>query len=302
MKTAALLAAAVASACVASYFVSRASAPAPAVAGDSNATAAALEKLSAELAEIRARDGALRGELETLRTQLAARPSGDARVPLADIEDAVARALAAQARGAATASGAETSAAAAPAKRTANQALDAILAAQGDWDAVSAEFKKLREEGLVDDVLKLMEERAKSRSNDPKAQVELGQAYLQKLFSVPAGPEQGLWASKADKAFDSALALDDHHWEARFNKAISLSNWPAFMGKQAEAARQFETLLEQQKAGDRRPEHSQTYFFLGNLYQSMGKTEQALATWRAGLELFPDNARLSQQIAAAAGH
>ncbi|MBK7877418.1 MAG: hypothetical protein IPJ77_17055 [Planctomycetes bacterium] len=265
------------------------------------ARAADVERLATSLRALEEGQQALARELASLKSDAALRSGGDVRVPVAEIEAAVARALAARGREVA-ASETSNAPAAAPAKRTARDGYAALAAAGFDWEAAQKIWKELREAGLVDEVLALFEQNTKDAPNDATAQVELGKAYLQKLFTVPAGPEQGLWAMKADKAFDTALGLDDHNWSARFNKAVSLSNWPAFLGKQGAAAKQFETLLAQQSEGPARPEHAQTYFFLGNLYQSMGKGDDALSTWRKGLELFPENAQLATQVQNAQGH
>ncbi|MBI5363992.1 MAG: hypothetical protein HZA53_12485 [Planctomycetes bacterium] len=274
-------------------------APAPALAAPASAD---FERLAAELRALREGQAALGRELAAVKGDVALRSGGETRVPLAEIDAAVQRAVAA--RLASEGASAEPKPDAAPVKkqRGAAEFLAALEATNGDWDAAQKLWKELREAGLVDGVLALVEERAKDRPNDAAAQVELGKAYLQKLFTVPAGPEQGLWATKADQAFDAALGIDDHDWSARFNKAVSLSNWPAFLGKQGAAAKHFETLIEQQSQGAARPEHAQTYFFLGNLYQSMGKSELAVSTWSKGLERFPDNAQLQNQVRTAQGH
>ena len=71
---------------------------------------------------------------------------------------------------------------------------------------------------------------------------------------------------------------------------MALSNWPAFLGKQGEAVRQYEILREQQeRAGAGRDD---TYFFLGNLYEQMGEHEKAASAWARGLELFPTSEQL----------
>lgn len=271
----------------------------PALAAPASAD---FERLAAELRAVREGQESLARELAAVKNDVALRPGGEARVPLAEIEAAAERAVAARLAAEGTGAEKELAAAAPKKQRSASEFLAAILDKQGDWDAAQELWKELREAGLVDEVLGLLEQRAKNAPNDAGAQVELGNAFLQKLFTVPAGPEQGLWAAKADKAFDAALAIDDHHWSARFSKAISLSNWPAFMGKQGAAAKEFETLLEQQAQAAARPEHAQTWFILGNLYQSMGKSELAVSTWSKGLERFPDNAQLQNQVRTAQGH
>ena len=159
----------------------------------------------------------------------------------------------------------------------------------------------MREAGRIDEYVAAIEKLAAASPNDPDLQVALGHAYLQKLFGVGNTPEAGPLAYKSDAAFDRALELDDHNWGARFSKAVSLSNWPDFMGRGPEAIEHFEILLEQQATQPKRPEFALTYLFLGNMQQSAGKHEQAMATWRAGLELFPDVEELRQALAAQQG-
>lgn len=159
------------------------------------------------------------------------------------------------------------------------------LVRQLRWEAVRAA-------GRIDEVLAAYEERAKARPDDPLAQLELGNAYLQKLFSLGDGPVKGMVAMQADAAFDRALALDPTHWDARFTKAVSLSHWPPLFGKQAEAIGHFETLVQQQRSMAPRPQHVQTYLLLGNLYQQSGKGDDARRTWQEGLAVFPGDAAL----------
>lgn len=300
MKPAVLLPLAIVLSTAASYLVVSLTSERPATQAAPANTGAELARVDGELRSVQQGQAELLRKLDALESALASRPSGETRVPMADIEAAVARALAAQG-GAAPAAVAAAPAQPAKAKRSAKQAL-ADLEAAGSWEEQTKLWKALREEGVFDEVFALYEQRATDNPGDANAQVEFGTACLQKLFTVTDGPEKGIWAMKADAAFDNALAIDDHNWAARFTKAVSLSNWPAFMGKQASAARQFEVLIEQQKAGPVAPEHAQTYFYLGNMYQSMGKSDQALATWRQGLEIFPGNAQLQGQISSAGGH
>ena len=296
MKPAVLVPVTLVASVAASYLVCRTAFDAPPANAAPSASSADVERLATELRALREGQESIAHELAGVKRDAALRSGGETRIPLAEIEAAVQRAL--DARGGAAVAGAPPAIAASATVKSRNAAdyLAAILDVQGDWDDAQKLWKELREAGLLDEVLGLIEQRAKDAPNDPGAQVELGNAYLQKLFAVPAGPEQGVWAMKADKAFDAALAIDDHHWSARFSKAISLSNWPAFLGKQGAAAKQFETLLEQQSQTTARPEHVQTYFFLGNLYQSMGKADLAHSTWTRGLERFPDNAQLQAQL------
>jgi tetratricopeptide (TPR) repeat protein len=157
-------------------------------------------------------------------------------------------------------------------------------------------FQRLREVGRIDEYVAAIEALAAADPENAGLQVALGHAYLQKLFGVVSTPEAGTWAMKSDAAFDRALELDDHNWAARFSKAVALSNWPAFMGRGPEAIDHFETLLEQQAGQPKRDEFALTYLFLGNMQRAGGEGEQAVATWKAGLELFPDMGELRRLI------
>ncbi|MBK9387963.1 MAG: hypothetical protein IPN34_24360 [Planctomycetes bacterium] len=162
-------------------------------------------------------------------------------------------------------------------------------------------WEKIKKAGKLDEVVALFEQRAKDEPYNPDLKVELANAYVQKIFEAGAGPMAGKWAMKVDAAVNEALEIDPNHWEARFTKAISLSNWPAAFGKQGEAIRQFETLLEQQQRSESRPHHAQTYIFLGNMYQAIGQGEKARATWNAGAGLFPNNTELQKQLQLSSG-
>ncbi len=157
-------------------------------------------------------------------------------------------------------------------------------------------WKQLREAGMLDEAIAQFEVLAKANLNDPDAQVEVAQAYLQKVFEVGDGPEAGIWAGKADAAYDRALELNPQHWGARFNKAVSLSFWPPIFGKQAEAITHFETLIGQQAEGQHEAGHSQSYLLLGNLYNQTGQADKAKAIWAQGLAAFPGDASLAGKL------
>lgn len=150
-------------------------------------------------------------------------------------------------------------------------------------------WKQIKDAGKLDEAVAWFEQRAADAPNDPDVQVELGTAYVQKILEAGGGPLAGKWAMKADKAWDRALEIDDHHWGARFRKAIGLSFWPPIFGKQNEAISHFETLIAQQEAGAAQPHFVETYKLLGNMYVQAGKADQAAALWKKGLELFPND-------------
>lgn len=245
-------------------------------------------------------------ELARALEELRLRPAPSARVSTADIEAAVARVLAddgeaaavrAPARGAVEAS----QAAALEPERAVADAFARLIDPSSSQEERQEIWARLGAQGLSDELVAEFEARAEREPNDPDVRVDLGAAYLQKVFESGNGPMAGVWAMKADGAFDKALELDGTHWDARFHKAVSLSFWPPALGKQNQAIAQFEILVEQQKSQPKSPQFAQTYLFLGNMYQQTGKGDQALEAWQQGLALYPDDAELAKQVALALG-
>jgi tetratricopeptide (TPR) repeat protein len=254
---------------------------------------------------------ALQLELQSLRTQLAqlqaeqgaeelrAAPSASTqRLAVGDIRAEVERLFAerweaAMLEGVALPSSATL--AESPA-RSADDFLALLLESGIDPESSQALWDEAREAGQLDALIAMFEARAEENKNDPDAQLDVGHAYLQKIFEVGDGPAAGLWAGKADASFDRALAIDDHHWQARSSKAVSLSFWPPIFGKQKESIQHFEILVAQQEAGGLEDKHSQTYLLLGNLYHQTGQGEKATAIWQQGLANFPDDEALQGQL------
>jgi tetratricopeptide (TPR) repeat protein len=258
--------------------------------------------LTAAIERIAAQQSKLERDLADLKNAAPLAEPASARIPLGEIEAAVARALEARSQpGAPVEVAASAVASAAPKKhgpRASYDRLDGL-----DWDAAQGVWKEIAAAGELDEVVAMFEANAKAKPNDAEAQVELGHAYLQKLFhSGAGGPESGVWAMKADSAFDSALKIDDQNWSARFSKAMSLSHWPPVFGKQTEAIKHFEILVQQQENMKQKPEFAQTHFLLGNMYQQLGDKDRARAAWQAGLAHIPDDEDLAQQIANLSPH
>lgn len=270
--------------------------------GDSNAPEVAasvapsgvqqsLDKLNESLAQ-------QQRELEQLRTSLAMQTSSDRQAagdPV-DIDEVVRRVLAEE--GLAEGGTAKPAIAEARPKPFDLQATLGKLndAAGLSWSEREAIWSELRESGNIDKVLEEFKQLALLDPENPAVHVKLGEAYIQKLQGVSDGPEKGMLATMADQAYDRALEIDDHNWDARFNKAVSLSFWPPLFGKQKDAINHFEILIDQQKSVESNPAHASTYVFLGNLYQQSGQLEKAASIWQQGYDAFPDNGELADRV------
>jgi len=256
----------------------------------------------AEVAALRAEVAALRSELDAERGRPKTVAGAPNRQEVVDLAAAVRAVLAEEGL---LGSGADRAQAEANAVAEDVTVEDLLAMLQQD-DLTDVQWSELwnraRAAGLDDELLALIEQRAEQNPGDADAQAELGAAYIAVLMDAPAGPEQGKWGMKADAAFNRALEINPDHWDARFQKAISLSFWPPIFGKQAEAISNFEILVERQANLPKSPEHAQTYLLLGNLYQQTGDSDRAAAMWTSGAAMFPGNAELAARIGQSSGN
>lgn len=292
MQTLPVIAVAVVAACASSYAFS--ALVSPAAAPPSGSSDAALETRVAELQD---RQAELEGAVERLST---AADRGIARQEIPAISDEqVRRALGdlLEAQGLDLESLVAEAAADGGAPRLDFDTAWAQLSGGSlKYEDQEALWIKVREAGLMDEMVAAFEARAKQLSTVADAQFQLGNAYLQKLFTV-ADNEKAKWSMQADRSFDEALDLDETHWGARFSKAVSLSFWPAFLGRGPEAMKHFEILIDQQEAsGGSRAEHAQGYLFLGNMYEQQGKSEKAREIWQRGYGLHPGSQELGAKV------
>jgi tetratricopeptide (TPR) repeat protein len=187
-----------------------------------------------------------------------------------------------------------------PAAEAKKAEIDALLAAIREGKIPDGElfpfFQKAKDLGVLDQALAEMEKYAAAHAEDADTQVDLAGAYISKLMAVPEGMERGAWAGKSLAACEAALKINPEHWSAQFMKGMNLSQWPAFLGKQPEAIKTFEKLVEQQERSPADPKFAQTYYQLGNTWRAAGNLEKARSAFARGLELYPDNKQLREQL------
>lgn len=111
------------------------------------------------------------------------------------------------------------------------------------------------------------------------------------------GNDAEVWAA-ASKAWDRAIELDTRHWQARYEKAFSMSMAPEFFGLKPVAIKQFEKLRAIQEEGAPEAEHVHTYFRLGTLCKDMGNPEKARQVWEDGLRFFPGDKSITGALEA----
>jgi tetratricopeptide (TPR) repeat protein len=142
---------------------------------------------------------------------------------------------------------------------------------------------------LVDDLIGALEKDVEARPRDVAALMNLADAYVAKLLTVPAGPERGLWGMKAEAQWRKVLASDPNHWGARFSLAYGHARYPDFMNMTGKAIRGFEQALEIQESRAPEPRFVTTYLELSRLYQKQGDPAKAREVLRRGLNLHPQH-------------
>jgi len=144
-----------------------------------------------------------------------------------------------------------------------------------------------RTTNLVDDLIGALEEDVEASPRDVAALMNLADAYVAKLLTVPAGPERGLWGMKAEAQWRKVLASDPNHWGARFSLAYGHARYPDFMNMTGKAIRGFEQAMEIQERRAPEPRFVTTYLELSRLYQKQGDPAKAREVLRRGISLHP---------------
>lgn len=136
-------------------------------------------------------------------------------------------------------------------------------------------WETARNTNVVDDAIDELEARVQANERDDDARMDLADAYVTKLLTVPAGPERGIWGVRAEAEWQAVIDNNPDHWDAQYTLAYNYSMYPDFVSKTEEAVAGFENALAIQERNTPTPEHSQTYVQLARLYEKQGKTAEA---------------------------
>lgn len=150
--------------------------------------------------------------------------------------------------------------------------------------------------GVLAEIISELAAKVEQVPADVSARMQLAQAYLARLLSVPDGPERGSWAMKAEQQWAAVLEIDKDHWEARYSRAISWSYWPEQFNKAPDAIREFETLRAQQQRMTPEPEQANVYVTLAMLYRRVGNADKARQALEEGLVRHPGHDGLRKAL------
>ncbi len=167
----------------------------------------------------------------------------------------------------------------------------------GPDEEIQRFFELARGTGFLEEHLRALEERVAAYPGDLEARMDLAGAYVAKIMTMPHGPEQGVWGSKAEEQWRAVSERDSEHWAAHFALGNNFSFYPDVMGKTGEALRYLERARAIQEELAPAPEHVRTYLSLARLYLRDGRKTEARSTLEAGLRFHPGNEELLAELA-----
>jgi tetratricopeptide (TPR) repeat protein len=157
-------------------------------------------------------------------------------------------------------------------------------------------WQATRTTGLVDDTITNLESYMEAHPQDNEARMELGDAYVAKLLTVPGGPERGIWGMKAQKQWENVVKQDPDHWDAQYTLAFNYSMYPDFLNKTDDAIAGFERALEIQGRAQPKPQHAKTYVQLARMHNKKGNTEKAREVLELGRMRHPQDKQITAAL------
>lgn len=107
--------------------------------------------------------------------------------------------------------------------------------------------------------------------------------------------QQGALVEESNQLLERALALAPHHLGAQFTLGMNHYHTPEFLGRTGAAVAAFERVLaDHGEEDDERV--AAAYYYLGVLYERMGRSGEATTTWRKGAKRFPQYEPLQKKV------
>jgi len=151
--------------------------------------------------------------------------------------------------------------------------------------------------GQYDRALKFFDGLTGRQPKAANARLNYGFAYVDKIPAAGA-ITQVILANNALTQFSEALKLE-RSWIGLYTRGNSYLYWPPIFNRASLGIADLEQALQLQRTQKKQNYHVRVYVTLGDGYWKVSQPEKALATWKDGLNEFPDNpdlkARLSRQ-------
>lgn len=158
-------------------------------------------------------------------------------------------------------------------------------------------FQELaREGGLLDASIAELEASVAGDPADLEARMALADLYVTKIWTLPHGPEQGIWGDKAEEQWRAVTERDPDHWRANFQLGNNFAYYPDVMGKTEEAIHFLEEARRIQERGVPGDEEVRVYLALSRLHLRQGEQEEARAVLESGLRRHPSNGEILRAL------
>jgi tetratricopeptide (TPR) repeat protein len=130
--------------------------------------------------------------------------------------------------------------------------------------------------------------------DNANAHLNYGFADVDKL-PVAGSITQLMLANNASSEFSKSLALQQT-WIGYYTRGKFYLYWPSIFERTKLGVADLETAMKMQKADKKHAYHVYTFIALGDGYWKLGDVGRAIATWKEGLEEFPDNTELKTRL------
>lgn len=191
----------------------------------------------------------------------------------------------------------ETGAAAPSGQRFLTQLSEAVRTTRGGLGEGEEQFWEMaRTTDVLDNTIDALQAQLASDPGDEEARMQLADAFVAKLLTVPFGPERGIWGERAEAEWQAVLDRNPQHWEAQYVLAYNYSMYPDFVAKTDEAIQGFENAVRIQEGSQHRPEHAQTYVQLAKMYEKKGQLDKAREALSRGASRHPGNESIAAEL------
>src|SRR5215471_1258889 len=174
---------------------------------------------------------------------------------------------------------------------------ESAVVAEPDNAVYSNEYRKaIIQSKEFDRALDFFEKRVREHPDSANLHLNYGFAYVDKI-PVAGAITQVILADRALTQFTKSVELRPD-WIGYYTRGQSYLFWPKIFNRAPLGVADLEKAMEMQKKEPNRGYHVRLYVALGDGYWKTDQLEKAIATWRAGLQEFPDNANLKRRLAA----
>jgi hypothetical protein len=162
----------------------------------------------------------------------------------------------------------------------------------------AAELIRLtKDDAFMARVVADLESHIADNPQDVDARMQLVDVQSARLHSAGSITERTLLAGGVRQQIDAVLKVDANNWRARYSRAVGISHSQRTPQGRANAAREFEALIELQQTQPGEARFADTYTQLAGVYMADQKKDEARRTLQGGLARHPDSQAIKDLLA-----